>query len=206
MPRDHTRAALFLQPLFIYAALAFDISLPLATLAAQTWLLVGVIELTRQDPRLTLAEGGLNVRLLVRAAAALALCLAPVSGGILSPSGGSAFPLELLRVAYTLVLLLTVAGVTIYMSGLALRIPEKRLADTSRSVGFGLGVTAIVYLLGRHLLPAGSVAQGFDRSFSLGMLALLTNLFGFAVLCCLFRTVFLWWSYRRILSNHASRA
>jgi hypothetical protein len=169
-------------------------------------LLVGVLELTRRDPRLTLAKEVLNVRLFVRAGAVLALCLAPVSGGILSPSRGSAFPFELLRVVYSLVLLLTVAGVTVYLSGLALRIPEKRLADTSRSVGFGLGVTAIVYLLGRHLLPAGSVAQGFDRSFSLGMLALLTNLFGFAVLCYLFRTVYLWWSYRRIWSNPASRA
>ena len=87
--------------------LAFDISLPLARLGAQTWLLVGVLELTRRDPRLTLTEPGLNVRLFVRAGAVLALCLAPVSGGILSPSGGSAFPFELLRVVYSLFLLLT---------------------------------------------------------------------------------------------------
>ena len=87
------------------------------------------------------------------------------------------------------------------MSRLALRIPEKKLANTSKSVGVGLGVTAVVYLLGKNLLGGGSVAQGFDRSITQGTLALLTNLFGFVVLCYLTRTLCLWWSYRRILNK-----
>lgn len=185
---------------------AFDLALPLARIAAQVWLLIGVLGLTRQDPRLTLVEASLNLRFFVRAGAGLALCLAPVSGGVLNSSLGSALPLQPLRVAYSAFVLLTIAGVTVYMSRLALRIPEKRLANASKNVGIGLGVTAIVYLLGRSLLNGGSIVQAFDRSVVEGVIVLLTNVFGFGLLCYLSRALYLWLSYRRILSQFASRA
>lgn len=183
---------------------AFDLSFPIAKLVCHVWLLIGVLEITRQDPRLTLVEAGMNARIFSRVGAVLALCLAPISGGIPSLLRDSPATLQVVGIAYAVALLLTVAVVTVYLSELALRIPNKRLAETTRHMGIRLGVTAVIFLVGRQVVPGGPIVQLFDRSIILGSLKVLNGLFGFATACYFFRVAQLWWSFRRILGALAS--
>lgn len=197
-------SAVFLKGLLSPAV--FDVSLPVAKLPCHVWLLLGILELTRQDPRLSLAEPGLSLRTAVRAGAALALCLAPISGGIFHSAPGLALPFEFFRALYSFVLVLTAAGVTVYLSGLALRIPDGPLAETSKSVGVSLSVMAFLFFVGRLLLPGGPIGQAFSRSLALGLLELFSALIGLAMLCYLVRAIQLWWTYWRAFRRYAPPA
>lgn len=183
---------------------AFDLSLPIAKVVCHIWLLVGILAVTRQDPRATLIESRWSLRTAVRASAVTTLVLAPLGGGLLPRVGGSAVPIEFFADLYFFTLLVTAAGVTIHLSGLAMRVPDVPLAWSTKSVGVTLAVLALVSVPSGLLRSSGTIGQAFDRSFALGLVKLLSVLISLAVWCYIARTVQLWWACWRVFRRQVA--
>jgi len=178
--------------------LAFDLSLPMARLVCQAWMLVGILELTRAEPRLRLTEQILDPRVCSRTGAILAIFLVPTGGDILRVLRGGGFQQAWLGGAYYLALLLTIACVTLYLAELAHRLPDRELGDTARHVGKGLAVSGGLFVAGRAVADAIS-----GPSIALGVLNVVIGLSGIVVFCYLARTLFVWWTFCQVLELFA---
>lgn len=109
-------------------------------------LLAGVILLTRLDPRLTLAEHSVVLRKVSRGIAAAALLLyvvtlslAPYAPGVLL-GGGLSWSLKASFIA-------AIVSASLYVARLAERIPDEKLASSTRSAARGFAVAMPVVMV-----------------------------------------------------------
>ena len=171
-------------------------------------LLLGVVGVTTRDPRLTFTERPIGLRRLARGAAVAVLVIMPLyfllEYGSYAAAAIAPFVHGVLTNAFKAMVFLTVVAVTFYLSRLARRVPNDRLARRARSIPEYF----VLFLAISIVATRSARLAGYDSATMLTSdsplwvtVGTIGTLFGLAAILCLIAITLLWVQFYTVFKH-----
>ena len=171
------------------------------------FVLIGVVGITSLDPRVSLTEQPLALRRVVRAAAIVALILAPLAQYlvVLANANVSVDPIldTAIGGAGFVALFFTIVAATYYLACLAKRIPDEDLAQRSRVTARRFAIWMIVAYVGANLNNVVRTASGSSWVVKVpsGISIVVAFVASLVFLIAGLSLIGIWWTYRKVLKR-----